>query len=49
MNWTNIWLKLFNTTNLLGIDMGFWVSIGITLIIVAVMNIIFWSQKTYKK
>lgn len=49
MNWTNIWLKLFNTTNLLGIDMGFWVSMGITLIVVAFMNIIFWSQKTYKK
>lgn len=49
MNWTNIWLELFNTTEFLGIDMGFWVSMGITLVIVIFMNIIFWSQKSYKK
>ncbi len=49
MNWQSIWMQLFNTTEFLGINMGFWVSMAVTLILVILMNIIFWSQKPYKK
>ena len=45
MNWTNLWIRLFGVTSCFGIDMGFWVSMGITLLIAILMNIIFWSMK----
>ena len=45
MNWTNLWLTIFGTTEFLGIDMGFWVSMGISLLIALLMNVVFWSMK----
>ena len=45
MNWANIWLKLFGTTQWLGIDMGFWVSMSLCGLIVVVMNVVFWGIK----
>ncbi len=45
MNWANIWLKLFGTTQWLGIDMGFWVSMSLCALIVIVMNVVFWGIK----
>ncbi|WP_455577297.1 hypothetical protein [Anaerosinus sp.] len=48
MNWNSIWNTLFNCTELLGIDMGFWVSLAIILIVVVVMNITFWNIKPLK-
>lgn len=48
MNWTSIWLKLFGTTSFLGIEMGFWIGIAIVLLIVILMNIIFWMMKPKK-
>ncbi|WP_455542966.1 hypothetical protein [Intestinibacter sp.] len=48
MNWNNIWNTLFNKTELFGINMGFWVSLAIILIVVVAMNITFWSMKPLK-
>ena len=45
MNWNNMWNTLFNTTELFGINMGFWVSLLIIIIIVILMNVVFWSMK----
>ena len=45
MNWTMLWLKLFGTTTLWGLNMGFWVSLGTVLLIVILMNALFWSLK----
>ena len=45
MNWNMLWLKLFGTTTLWGLNMGFWVSLGTVLLIVILMNTLFWSLK----
>ena len=45
MNWTTLWLKLFGTTTLWGLNMGFWVSLSVVLLIVILMNTLFWSLK----
>ena len=49
MHWTQLWLRLFHTTTLFSIDMGFWVSMGIALLIAILMNLIFWSMKPFQK
>ena len=49
MNFSNIWMSIFGTTTWLGLDMGFWVSMGISVLVAVVMNIVFWSMKPYKK
>lgn len=45
MNWTTIWMNLFGTTSFLGIDRGFWVGMAVVLLIVILMNVVFWSMK----
>lgn len=45
MNWTGIWMKLFGTTTLWGLDMGFWVALAAVALIVIVMNAVFWGMK----
>lgn len=45
MNWKMLWMHLFGTTQFLGIDFGFWVAMGLVLLIVAAMNLVFWLQK----
>lgn len=32
-------------TQLLGLNIGFWVSMGITLLLVIIMNVVFWGMK----
>lgn len=49
MNWTDIWLRLFGTTTLWGLDMGFWVAIAVVSVIVIVMNVVFWGMKPKKR
>ena len=49
MNWAKLWLKLFGTTTWLGIDIGFWVSMGASLLVAIIMVIVFWSMKPYDK
>ena len=49
MNWTNLWINLFGTTTWLGLDIGFWVSMGISLLVALLMIIVFWAQKPCQK
>ncbi len=48
MNWATIWMNLFGSTSFLGIDMGFWVGMAVVLLIVILMNVVFWSLKPKK-
>ncbi|MDD2959788.1 MAG: hypothetical protein PHE06_10880 [Lachnospiraceae bacterium] len=45
MNWNAVWIKLFGTTQFLGLNMGFWVAIAAVALIVILMNIVFWKMK----
>ena len=45
VHWTSIWMSLFGTTSFLGLDMGFWVSMGISLLVAILMNHVFWGMK----
>ena len=45
MNWTQIWMDLFGTTEWLGLNMGFWVANAVVLVVVVIMNVAFWSMK----
>ncbi len=49
MNWIYIWMKLFGTTEFLGLNMGFWVSMIAVAMIVILMNAVFWGMKPKKK
>lgn len=48
MNWATIWINLFGTTSFLGIDMGFWVGMGVVSLIVIIMNVVFGGMKSPK-
>lgn len=45
MNWTTIWMDLFGTDSFLGINMGVWAAMAVVLLIVILMNAVFWSLK----
>ena len=45
MKWMNLWIRLFGRGEFLGLNMGFWVSMAVVVMIVVAMNIIFWSMK----
>ena len=45
MAWKELWMNLFGRTEWLGINMGFWVGIGVVLLVVVAMNVVFWSMK----
>ena len=45
MNWTQIWIDLFGITEWLGLSMGFWVANGVVLMVVVIMNVVFWNMK----
>ena len=47
MNWTKIWMTVFGTTTWMGLDMGFWVSMGISLLVAIAMVVVFWNTKPY--
>ena len=49
MNWNALWLKFFGSTEWLGLDYGFWISMLVVSVIVVVMNVAFWSMKPYKE
>lgn len=48
MNWVNLWMKLFGTTEFLGLNMGFWISMAVVALIVILMNVVFWSMKSVR-
>ncbi len=45
MNWKDVWLTLFGTTQWLGLDIGFWVSMAVVVLIVIIMNVVVWGMK----
>ena len=49
MNWASLWLKIFGTTTWFGIDIGFWISMGISVLVAILMVVVFWSMKPYQK
>ncbi|MCD8322650.1 MAG: hypothetical protein LUC89_07200 [Oscillospiraceae bacterium] len=49
MTWTDIWMKLLGTTEFLGLNMGFWVSMIVVAMIVILMNAVFWGMKPKNK
>ena len=48
MNWKEIWMTLFGTTQWLGLNIGFLVSMAAVVLIVIVMNVVFWGMKPQK-
>ena len=48
MNWSKLWMDLFGSTTFCGIDMGFWVALSAVLLIVILMNVVFWSMRPKK-
>ena len=49
VNWNKIWMKLFGTTEWLGLNMGFWVSMAVVVLIVIIMNLVFGGMKPQEK
>lgn len=49
MKWMNLWMKLFGTAELFGLNMGFWVAMAVVAAIVVLMNVIFWNMKPKEK
>jgi len=45
MNLTHLWMNLFGTTQWLGINLGFWVSMFLCALIAVLMNVVFWGMK----
>lgn len=48
MNWNDMWMYLFGTITLWGVNMGFWVAIGVVFLIVILLNLVFWGMKPKK-
>ena len=49
MIWSELWMKLFGCTFFLGIDMGFGVAKSAVLLIVMLLNVVFWGIKPKEK
>lgn len=49
LNWEALWMSLFGTTEWLGLNMGFWVSMAVVTLIVVLMNVVFWSIRPKKQ
>lgn len=49
MTWSNLWMDLFGRTSFCGVDMGFWVALSAVLLIVILINAVFWGIKPKKK
>lgn len=48
MIWSKLWMSLFGSTSFCGIDMGFWVAMSVVLLIVILMNAVFWGMHPKK-
>lgn len=42
-------MTLFGTTKWLNLNMGFWVSMAVVILIVIIMNVVFWRMKSHLK
>ena len=45
MNLTDLYMKIFGTDQFLGINMGFWLSMAISVLVVLIQNLTFWTMK----
>ena len=45
MNWKELWVSLFGTTEWLSLNIGFWVAMAAVVLIVILMNVVFWGMK----
>lgn len=45
MIWSELWINVFGCTSFCGIDMGFWAAMSVVLLIVILMNVVFWGMK----
>ena len=45
MDWKELWLSLWGTTEFLGVDMGFWMAMAMIVLIVIVMSLVAWSLR----
>lgn len=45
MIWTKLWFALFGTDRLAGLNIGFWVAMAAVILLVLLMNLIFWGMK----
>ena len=48
MTWSKLWMNLFGTTSFCGIDMGFWAAMSAVLLLVILMNVVFWGMRPKK-
>ena len=44
MDWKTLWMNLFGTTEFAGLNLGFWVAMGVVALIVVLMNLVFWCM-----
>lgn len=44
MNWKERWIDLFGTTERFGLNVFFLLSLMVVLLIVILMNVVFWSM-----
>ena len=49
MTWSKLWMDLFGVTSFCGVDMGFWIALSAVLLIVILMNVVFWGIKPKKE
>ncbi|WP_448851162.1 hypothetical protein [Corynebacterium sp. 335C] len=43
VDWNDLWLDVFGTDRLFGVDMGFWAGMAAVALIVAVMQAVVWT------
>lgn len=43
MEWKELWMTIFGTCDWMGLNMGFWVSMTVVLLIVIAMNAVLWG------
>ena len=45
INWAAVLMRLFGTTTLWGLDLGFWAALAAVALIVIAMTLVFWGMK----
>ncbi|MEE0558363.1 MAG: hypothetical protein UC361_02900 [Bulleidia sp.] len=49
MSWRDLWMLYFGTAESFGIDLGFWIGLFLIMIIVILMNLVYWSMTPKRK
>ncbi len=47
--WDRFYMNVFGANDWMGLDMGFWVSMFVTCLVVVIMNVVFWNMKPKPK